>query len=261
MEQARSYVCTECSSPVPGGHKFCGACGAAVPDAVQNPDTEFFGQMQAPGKARLVLIRGEGGVEGLSYLLQGSEHIAGRQDAQILFPDDDWLSPRHANFFYRDERLFVRDEESANGVFVRVQGGVPLTFGDLFLCGDEVFRLDANPDDDAAPAADETCFYSSPRRPSSFRITQILQGGTEGMVYCSPSEAAFIGREECDLNFPVDIYMSGRHARVEMAGESFQLVDEDSRNGTYIRLRQERELAHGDYLFLGRQLLRVEMTA
>src|SRR5262245_30876100 len=27
MEQARNYVCRECSTPVPSGHKFCGTCG------------------------------------------------------------------------------------------------------------------------------------------------------------------------------------------------------------------------------------------
>jgi len=56
--------------------------------------------------------------------------------------------------------------------------------------------------------------------------------------------------------------MSGNHARVEMTGPGqFQLVDLDSRNGTFLRIRGERSLAHGDYLFLGKQLLRVEMTA
>jgi len=261
MEQARNYVCKECSSPIPSGHKFCGACGAAVPAAVEHPEPQYFGQMQAPGKARLVLIRGDQGVEGLSYLLQGSEHLAGRQDAQILFPDDDWLSPRHANFFYSDGKLMVGDEGSTNGVYVRITGEVELGVGDQFLCGDEVFRVEANPEEDSGPDADQTYFYSSPRRPSAFRVTQVLVGGVDGMVFCSPSETAHIGREDCDLNFPTDIYMSGRHARVELAGGGFRLVDDGSRNGTYVRIRGEHELRHGDYLFLGKQLLRVEMTA
>ena len=45
------------------------------------------------------------------------------------------------------------------------------------------------------------------------------------------------------------------------ADGSFQLNDLGSRNGTYVRIRGERELAHGDYLFIGQQLLRVEQTA
>src|SRR5262245_14810443 len=124
MEQNRYYVCKECSSPVPPGHKFCGACGATVPDASLDRKVEFFGTMQAPGKARLILIRGTDGADGLSYLLQGTEHVAGRTNAQIPFPNDPFISERHANFIYRGDRLVVRDEGSLNGVYVRVRAPV-----------------------------------------------------------------------------------------------------------------------------------------
>jgi pSer/pThr/pTyr-binding forkhead associated (FHA) protein len=246
---------------VPSGHKFCGACGATVPKEIQDLQVDFFGAMQAPGKARLILIRGDQGVDGLSYLLQGTEHVAGRQDAQILFPEDTWLSPRHANFIYRGEKLVVRDEGSKNGVYVRVRQAVPLKTGDQFLCGDEVFRIDHTPKDTSGPEPDQTYFYSSPKRPSPFRVTQVLKGGADGMVFCARENTATIGREECDMNFPDDIYMSGNHAKVELNGDgSFTLSDLGSKNGTYARIDGEQELSHGDYLFLGKQLLRVEMT-
>lgn len=261
MEQARNYVCKDCSTPVPSGHKFCGACGTTVPEEIQDLQTEFFGAMQAPGKARLILIRGDQGVDGLSYLLQGTEHVAGRQDAQILFPEDDWLSPRHANFVYRGEKLVVRDEGSTNGVFVRLRQPVPLQPGDMFICGEQVFRLDATPADSAGPDSDQTYFYSSPKRPSPFRITQILRGGRDGMVFCARESTVSVGREESDMNFPDDVYMSGHHAKVEMVGDGkFSLSDVGSKNGTYVQIKDEHELVHSDYLFLGKQLLRVEMT-
>ncbi|MCB9634186.1 MAG: FHA domain-containing protein [Sandaracinus sp.] len=260
MEQARNYVCKECSSAVPSGHKFCGACGAGVPDEIQNWQTKFFGAMQQPGKARLILIRGDQGIDGLSYLLQGQEHIAGRRDAQILFPEDMWLSPKHANFIYRGEKLVVRDEGSFNGVYVRVRQPVPISVGDHFLCGEQVFRLEATPKDDSGPEPDQTYFYSSPKRPSPFRLVQVLSGGRDGMVFCARESVARIGREDMDMNFPEDIYMSGSHAHVESTGSGFVLHDDGSRNGTYVRINGERELSHGDYLFLGKQLLRVEMT-
>jgi pSer/pThr/pTyr-binding forkhead associated (FHA) protein/RNA polymerase subunit RPABC4/transcription elongation factor Spt4 len=262
MEQARHYVCKECQSPVPSGQKFCGACGASVPQAIQDLQTEFFGALQAPGKARLILIRGDQGVDGLSYLLQGSEHVAGRQDAQILFPDDPWISPRHANFVYREGSLVVCDEGSTNGVYVRVTDSVDLQPGDTFLCGQEVFRLDAAPADSAGPAPDQTQFYASPPRPSPFRLVQLLEQGAEGMVICAGESSVQIGREGCDVNFPEDIYMSGTHAKVQLSGgDRFTLTDLGSRNGTYVRIRTDHALAQGDYLFLGHQLLRVEMTA
>ena len=36
MEQARSYVCRKCYSPVPQGHKFCGRCGIPLGAAALN---------------------------------------------------------------------------------------------------------------------------------------------------------------------------------------------------------------------------------
>lgn len=263
MEQARNYVCRECSSPVPSGHKFCGTCGAGVPIEVVELQTKYFGTMQTPGKARLILIRGDAGVDGLSYMLQGSEHVAGRDDGQILFPEDPWLSPRHANFVYDDQgQLVVRDEGSLNGVYLRVRGSVEIQFGETFLCGEQLFRLDPAPADTAAPSEDQTNFYSSPRKPYEFVLTQILNGGSSGVAFCCSDKSAQIGREECDLNFPLDVYMSGTHAHVELTNDGrFLLVDDESRNGTYYRIRDEAPLAHGDYLFLGKQLLRVEMTA
>lgn len=261
MEQARNYVCRSCGSPVQMGHKFCGACGAGVPDSIQHAREEFFGTMQQPGTARLTVIRGQEGTEGLNYMLQGKEHLAGRAEGVILFPDDAWLSPRHANFLYEGDRLKVRDEGSSNGVYLRVRGEVTLEAGSLFLCGEQVFRVEGPPGDTAGPDPDQTYFYSSPKRPSAVVVTQLVAGGYEGMVLCAKDGVVRIGREDADMNFPEDIYMSGSHAEVRAGAGSFTLVDLDSRNGTYVRIQGEQELEHGDYLFLGHQLLRVEMTS
>ncbi len=262
MEQARNYVCKQCSTNVPSGHKFCGSCGALAPAGVENPEAKYFGTMQAPGRARLILIRGDQGVDGLSYLLQGTEHIAGRQEAQILFPEDHLLSRKHANFVYRGDKLVVVDENSVNGIYVRIRQPTQLQAGDHFMCGEQVFQVEALPKEAAWQAPDKTYFYASPKRPATFRIVQMLQGGVAGMVHCARANAVQIGRENGDMNFPGDPYMSASHATVETSsGGTFLLTDKGSKNGTYTRVKRERELAQGDYLFLGAQLLRVEMTA
>jgi pSer/pThr/pTyr-binding forkhead associated (FHA) protein/RNA polymerase subunit RPABC4/transcription elongation factor Spt4 len=262
MDQARNYVCNECSTAVPSGHKFCGTCGASVPPEVVELRTKYFGTMQTPGKARLILIRGEGGVDGLSYMLQGTEHLAGREDGQILFPEDNWLSPRHANFVYEGGQLVVRDEDSLNGVYVRVRAPVALTYGDTFLCGEQLFRIEPAPRDTAGPSPDQTYFYSSPRKRYTFKLVQLLTGGATGLAFCATGASAQIGREECDLNFPTDVYMSGTHAKLEQVSDGvFNLIDSESKNGSYVRITAPARLQHGAYLFLGRELLRVEMTA
>ena len=258
MEQARHYVCRSCSSGVPMGHKFCGRCGEAVPPEILSAQTLFFGDMQNPAKAKLILIRGEG-MDGLSFHLKAEQHIVGR-DGQLPFPDDPFVSRRHANFFYRNGKLVVRDEGSLNGVYMRVRGTVEISPGDTFLAGEQLFRLDLNPKPTDTAGPDGTFFYSSPKHPSAFRLVQILQGGSVGMTVCARGSALQVGREGGDLNFPGDLYMSGAHCRIEEAEGRFTLTDNSSRNGTYLRLKSERELGHGDYVFIGRKLLRVELN-
>ncbi|MFO0592103.1 MAG: FHA domain-containing protein [Polyangiaceae bacterium] len=258
MEQARNFVCRSCSSVVPTGHKFCGRCGAAVPPEILNAQTLFFGDMQNPAKAKLILIRGEG-MEGLSFHLKAEQHVVGRS-GQLVFPDDLFVSPKHANFFYRDGKLVVRDEGSLNGVFVRVRGTVDISPGDIFLAGEQLFRLEATPRATDGQDPDGTYFYSSPKHPSPFRLVQVFQGGAIGMIVCARGNTLQIGREGSDLNFPIDLYMSGAHCKIDEQAGKFTLTDLSSRNGTYIRIKAERELGQGDYVFVGRKLLRVEMN-
>jgi pSer/pThr/pTyr-binding forkhead associated (FHA) protein len=259
MDQAKNFVCRSCSTAVPLGHKFCGRCGAAVPPEILQARTQFFGQLQAPGKAKLILIRGEG-VEGLSYQLNAEHHTVGRS-GQLVFPDDPFVSPAHADFFYRNGKLVVKDEGSLNGVYLRVKGTIDVQPDDFFLAGEQVFRIDATPRPSDQPGPDGTYFYSSPKHQSPFRITQMLQGGSAGMTVCARGSSLQIGREGGDLNFPSDLYMSAAHCKIEEVGGKFTLTDMSSRNGSYVRLKAERELSHGDYVFIGRKLLRVEITA
>jgi pSer/pThr/pTyr-binding forkhead associated (FHA) protein len=215
--------------------------------------------MQTPGKAKLILIKGEG-MDGISYHLNSTEHVAGRVQGAILFTEDKWLSPKHANFYYADGNLIVRDEESENGIFLCVRGPVEITSGSLFLAGEQLFRVEEVPPFDDEPEEDGTYFFASPRRDSSFRVVQILEGSGEGIVVNSRDNQVVIGREGSDMNFPSDPYLSGTHLKIEGEKAPFRLVDLGSKNGTYIKIADEHELVHGDYLFLGRQLLRVEIT-
>ncbi len=243
---------------MPLGHKFCGRCGAAVPPEILHARTQYFGQLQEPGKAKLILIRGEG-VEGLSYQLNAEQHSVGR-NGQLVLPDDPFVSPRHANLFYRGGKLVVRDEGSLNGVFWRVKDSIEVSVGDQFLVGEQLFRVEGGLKSGDGPGADGTYFYSSPKHPAQFKLVQVLQGGAPAMAVCARGSSLQIGREGGDLNFPMDLYMSAEHCKVEESGRRLTLTDLNSKNGTYVRLKAEKDLDHGDYLFIGRKLLRVEVT-
>src|SRR6516162_2434449 len=80
------------------------------------------------------------------------------------------------------------------------------------------------------------------------------------MTVCARGMTLQIKHEGGNLNFPIDLYMSGSHCRIEEHGGKSTLTDLNSRNGTYVRIQRERALSHGDYLFIGRKLLRVELN-
>lgn len=259
MDQARNYVCESCMTPVPSGHKFCGRCGTPVPEYILHLQTKFFSDLQDPAKARLVLIRAQD-MEGVSFHLNAEQHIIGRDGDLDGFSDDAFISPKHANFLYRSDKLVVRDEGSLNGVYIRIRGSVEISPGDSFIAGEQLFRVDPTPKASDGADPEGTMFYSSPKYPSAFRVHQVLEAGALGMTVCARESVLRIGREDGDLNFPGDVYMSAKHCSVEENDGKFTLTDHDSRNGTYVRIKADRELNQGDYLFLGKKLLRVELT-
>jgi pSer/pThr/pTyr-binding forkhead associated (FHA) protein len=97
-------------------------------------------------------------------------------------------------------------------------------------------------------------------RPATIEVVQQLRGGSSGWVFRHDSSTVSIGREGNDINFPDDPFISGRHAQLQVAGGVLSVTDLGSRNGTFVRVTGEHVLKHGDYVFLGQQLLRVEIV-
>jgi len=256
-------ICTNCDSIVPDGHDYCGQCGAKhVGEVDSSHQTLLFGPIMTPGRAKLILIKGtDDSFPGLSFHLNASHHKVGRKHGKIPFPDDMYVSPKHADFFYRDNTLFLKDEGSLNGSFIQLRRSHKLEHGDHFMIGHELFKFELMSLDQEFMMSDETMMYVSPHRPYQFRLVQVLEGGKPGRVHASPSNETIVGREGCDINIPNDRHVSRRHAKVHMRGGDAYLDDLGSRNGTYLKIVEESPLQHGDYVFIGEHLLRVEITA
>src|SRR5690606_23752254 len=89
------------------------APAAAPPAAAPAPAA------QGKGRGALVHIRPDGS-EGESFPLGDKETMVGR-DAGGVFGADFYLSPKHAMFFFAGDALKVRDEDSLNGIYVRIE--------------------------------------------------------------------------------------------------------------------------------------------
>lgn len=259
MEQARHYICPSCYSPVPLGHKFCGKCGTATPFAESGAQVKYYGAMQVPGRARLIIIRGEE-MEGLSFHLNAEQHPVGRTEGVILFNSDPWVSPKHANFYYRDGKLYVRDEDSTNGVYIRLREPIVLHPGDFFIAGEQLFKFDLAEDIEDVPDGQDTYFFHSPWEKRTFKIIQMLEGGIEGIQVHDRGGELTIGRDDCDMNFYDDEFMSLRHVKIKTVGQKFELEDLGSKNGTFVKIRGEQIIIHGDYILIGKEVLRVEVV-
>ncbi len=264
-DESVDIICSACQAINPATSLFCTQCGAKiVKEAEGGGKTMFFGAMQEKGKAKLVLVKG-GGFEGVSYNLNSTDHLAGRAEGFILFPEDRYCSPKHANFFYFGGKFFVSDENSLNGVFYKLRTPVELKDGMLFRVGEQLFRANYNKEyqrlEGVEKHDDGTEFMGSPASGNpGFTITHILEDGRVGSVIHIETETFTIGRENCSLNYADDQFISGKHARITKSGGKYFLADNGSKNGTFYRITNEQELFHGDYVFIGQQLLRVEIT-
>ena len=287
-------TCPTCGVEVEGSHRFCPSCGGKMPPSSsfdvstkvgprsQGPyatapvqsaaqaaggkagrSTLFFGGVMQAARAKLTLIRGDG-EDGISFTLAGHDHLAGRGDCPISFPDDPFLSPTHANFVYvtapdGGSQLVVRDLDSLNGIYVRLTGKATLQPGAKVLIGEQVLGVGLARMAEDMPDHDGTYFSSSMARPAALEITQHLRGGQPGWVF-RVGDTVVVGREGNDINFPDDPFISGRHAELRLDNGTLTVTDLGSRNGTFVRVSGEQVLRHGDYVFLGQQLLRVEIV-
>ncbi len=113
----------------------------------------------------------------------------------------------------------------------------------------------------APPGSQSTIVMSSSpiaAPPKQAKLLLIMEGGEVGETFgLKPAETA-IGRVDGDIKFPHDGYMSSRHARILQRNGRFFLIDNNSRNGTFVKIHQEIELHPGDVVLVGKQLFRFE---
>ena len=169
--------------------------------------------------------------------------------------------PEEAMLIYRDGQLFIEDLEGGNGVFLRIRTPVELELGDEFIVGDQLLKIEDNPLPSDGPDPDPTYFYSSPKWPSSFRVTQIFEGGALGSCVVARGNTLQIGSAVGDLVFADDPLVDQQHCIVEEQAGTVVLTDLGSRTGLFVRIRGEFELHEGDEMLVGRTRLVVQLNA
>ncbi|MFO0744060.1 MAG: FHA domain-containing protein [Myxococcota bacterium] len=213
-------------------------------------------------RAQLVIIL-EDGTDGAKLDLAAETSVLGREGADINFPHDDFLAPRHAEFFFKNGTLFLKPLKSTNGVFLQVHQEVELESGDVFRIGQQLLNFESlalvTAEQPVVETKDQTMRLGSPIPEGAWgRLGQLIAPDTMGSVYLLGGTEVYLGRERGDITFPGDGFVSGLHAVIAQRATRFFLKDLGSSNGTYLRLTKAMPVRRGMLVLAGQQLFRVE---
>ena len=259
--------CTHCGAQVPENFRFCHVCGhdlhaegaadGAPGTAEERVSPPAVADAPAPApRARLILIQPDGS-EGESFPLSGARTLIGRGTGGI-FASDAYLSPEHAEFRFEDDQLVVKDMESLNGIYIRIDPEVPIELfdGSIFRIGQEILRFEAPIAPDPAP--DGTQHAGSPHHGFVGRVSLVIGRNATGNSFPVPPHGIHLGRERGDVLFPEDGYVSGLHCRIHSEVGHVFLTDVGSSNGTFVRVSNESFVPQGTFVLMGQQLFRAE---
>ncbi len=277
--RALQAACARCGTTFEPDDKFCRNCGArsgAEPDEpqagaiAQKPAnvTMMFGALPSVQRhAKLVLVRGQATGSTQWRLGVGTTNV-GRNTGAIRFDNDMLLAGVHAAFELTPAgELTLEPMATNNGVFVRVKDVTPLPVGSEVVVGSQRLRVlaahEANPGPTASKfASDPTTLRMGSLVKPLPALTLLHVGATqaEHQVYQRYQRLLTLGRSHCDVNFPLDSFVSERHAQIAVDELGVAVLEDlRSRNGTYVRVLKRQRLHHGDLLLMGEKVLRVEL--
>lgn len=260
--------CFHCGAQVPENFRFCHVCGRdlhaeeAVGTAAEGPEERVSPPAMASEpdarahRARLVVIQPDGS-EGEAFPLSAQRTLIGRSTGGI-FASDAYLSPEHAEFRFEHDQLVVKDMESLNGVYIRIDPEVPIELfdGTVFRIGQEILRFEGPVAPDPAP--DGTQHAGSPHHGFVGRVSLVIGRHATGNSFPIPPHGIHLGRERGDVLFPEDGYVSGLHCRIHSEVGHVFLTDVGSSNGTFVRVSNESFVPQGTFVLMGQQLFRAD---
>jgi FHA domain len=202
------------------------------------------------------VVRADGGTE--SIVPMESEVLMAGRVGELQLPDDPFVAEAQMRLFFSGTRLAVEDVGGGNGIFTRLRSEREVGVGGEVRVGRQ--RLLVEPVPALAPHTDGATAWGSPDVGYHFRLIQLLEGGGRGQAFPLKDGDNLLGRENGDITFPTDGFVSGRHAQVQVKPERILLKDLGSSNGTFLRLAAPAFVENGDQFLIGRQLIRVELS-
>jgi pSer/pThr/pTyr-binding forkhead associated (FHA) protein len=298
VAQGSTVACPRCGTHTPLGFPFCQQCGlhlesvAATDVGSGSPPRPLAGKLDAPidphagtlaqndgtpaapmrggasgrvspGTWGTAVLVNRDGSDGQRFVLAGEYVIVGRAGADIAFDDDRFLARQHARLERgADGVVVVHPIDQLNGVFRKTDSPVELVDGMTLLVGREVLRferVDAEEVKVFPLVRHGVALFGSPPREPWGRLIQLVPSGGYRDVRHLIGDEVVLGREEGDIVFRDDAFLSRRHAAMTWDGRRAQITDLGSSNGTFVRIAGPTVMRHGDHVRVGDQLLRIEL--
>lgn len=253
--EPQTTSCPQCSHDNPPTNRFCAACGYKLGGAAAPKPAA----PAASGGSGVVLtaLKADGSEAGKYELPAGGKATVGR-DTGTIFAGDSYLSPKHATFSYDGNSVSVHDENSLNGVYVKLTPNEPfaLDSGAVFRIGQEIIRYEALQKQGPKDGVER---FGSPSKGIMGRLALVIGRDTTGNAFPIPTRGLHLGRERGDVLFSEDGYVSGLHCQVAPGEDgNVYLTDVGSSNGTFVRVRANHPLKPADILLMGQQVFRVD---
>ena len=166
----------------------------------------------------------------------------GRKFCDIVFPEDDMMSERHASILHGVDGFSLRDDGSAAGVFLRATEGRPLTVvsGDLVRIGKQFLLFGA--------------------QGGSHSVAHYDQTGKKLGNHTLSEKTIVLGREAPDITLDKnDMSLSRRHISLAVKDDKVMIKDLNSVNGTYLKVRDTIKIESGDRFRVGRQMFKLNL--
>ena len=215
--------------------------GTVIARAPQPPAP--FGQPAAPVPVlpvRLVMLGARGEPVAERRIEPGTFLDVGRQPGEP-WAEDRRMAPLHARLFPGPGGVIVDDLGLPSGVYTQIVDTIAVEDGDELKVGQARLALQR-----VAPSGGTWGQLTLVRHDSP----------TPEMVQLDRDQI-ILGRDEGDVTFPTDTFVSGDHCRFIREGHAVYLEDLGSSNGTYIRVRAGQCVAFGGLLLVGHTQFRV----
>ncbi|MCA9650847.1 MAG: FHA domain-containing protein [Myxococcales bacterium] len=205
--------------------------------------------------AKLVMLGPDGAPIGERVLAAGETLSIGRA-AGPPWDEDAYLDENHGALTPTPDGILAEDTGSLNGIYVKLKGRVEVQNGDQFRVGQELLQYEDLPE--PTPTDDGTERMGSPNPGYWGRLSLMVESNVASQAFPIEGEGITIGREQGDITFPTDGYVSGSHCRIVGDDTGVYLEDLGSSNGTYMRVRSGAVLPYGSLVLIGQKLFQLE---